>query len=628
MKRVGTLILLVLLSTAEPLLRAQTSETYTFTTNRLVPDGNLSGLSDVRNINSAIGTITSLKVRLKLTGEFNGDLYGYLRHSSGFTVLLNRPGKTASVPWGYPDSGLDVTFQTGAVNDDIHLYRNVMTPADGSPLTGIWQPDGRTDDPLNFTEGSSRVTSLANFNGLNAAGEWTLFLADVDSGGTNMLTGWALEITGTAYPTLAWANPADIVYGTALDGTQLNATAVYDSTNVPGTFTYTRVAGTKLNAGPGQAISVTFTPTDTTSFLPVSTNLTINVLKAPLTITANSANKIYGEALPAFSAGYSGFVNDDTAESLDTPVTLGTTATDSSPAGGYTITASGAVDANYTITHVNGLLTIGRALTTGTIGSSANPARPGANVTWTMTLNAVAPGVGTPSGTVNYRIDGSLAGSGTLSGGVAVFMAANLAVGAHTIVAEYAGDSNFAGATNTLASDQVINTPPVAGNDIIERDPLTGAKVLLSTLLANDSDADGDILSITVCSLSASNATITVSGGWVFYTPQPGFTNADWFTYTINDGRGDSATGTVTVGIRADNSPGLNLTIADLGNGSYRINGSGIVGRTYRLQFSDTLSPFNWQDLPGGSVTADGIGQFHYIDASGAPTRFYRSVTP
>jgi len=40
----------------------------------------------------------------------------------------------------------------------------------------------------------------------------------------------------------------------------------------------------------------------------------------------------------------------DTAASLTTPVTLGTTATASSKVGAYTITASGAVDANYTIT--------------------------------------------------------------------------------------------------------------------------------------------------------------------------------------------------------------------------------------------------------------------------------------
>src|SRR6185503_18961000 len=104
-----------------------------FTTNRVVPDGNANGLSDVRNVNSAIGTITSLKVRLKINGEYNGDLYGYVRHSSGFTVLLNRSGKTALDPWGYGDAGFDVTFQIGAANGDIHVYQGVTNLADGFP---------------------------------------------------------------------------------------------------------------------------------------------------------------------------------------------------------------------------------------------------------------------------------------------------------------------------------------------------------------------------------------------------------------------------------------------------------------------------------------------------------------
>ena len=47
-----------------------------------------------------------------------------------------------------------------------------------------------------------------------------------------------------AAPTISWADPADIVFGTALSGTQLDATA-----SVQGTFTYSPAAGTVLGAG-------------------------------------------------------------------------------------------------------------------------------------------------------------------------------------------------------------------------------------------------------------------------------------------------------------------------------------------------------------------------------------------
>ena len=61
--------------------------------------------------------------------------------------------------------------------------------------------------------------------------------------------------------TITWSAPADITYGTALGATQLNATP-----NVPGSFVYSPVAGTVLNAGAGQTLSVTFTPTDAANY--------------------------------------------------------------------------------------------------------------------------------------------------------------------------------------------------------------------------------------------------------------------------------------------------------------------------------------------------------------------------
>ena len=106
------------------------------------------------------------------------------------------------------------------------------------------------------------------------------------------------------------------------------------------------------------------------------------------------------------------------------------------------------------------------------------------------------------------------------------------------------------------------------------------------------------------------------------------FANADSFTYSISDGHGGSAVATVTVTIKVDNNPGENLAMTNLGNGSFRLDGSGIPGRTYRLQYTDNLSLANWQDIPGATVTADAVGRFQYIDTSGSGLRLYRSVWP
>ena len=86
----------------------------------------------------------------------------------------------------------------------------------------------------------------------------------------------------------------------------------------------------------------------------------INITPAPLTIVAYAQSKVYGEALPTLTASVAGFVNGDTTASLTTPLNLTTTATAASPVAGspYIITASGAVDPNYTITYVNSTLNV------------------------------------------------------------------------------------------------------------------------------------------------------------------------------------------------------------------------------------------------------------------------------
>jgi hypothetical protein len=65
---------------------------------------------------------------------------------------------------------------------------------------------------------------------------------------------------------------------------------------------------------------------------------------------------VAGDPVPFLTASYSGFVNGDTPDSLDTPLSL--SASDSNMAGTYDIVASGASAANYAITYVNGTLTV------------------------------------------------------------------------------------------------------------------------------------------------------------------------------------------------------------------------------------------------------------------------------
>jgi len=185
-------------------LQAQIVETYTFDTfsgqpSLSIPDGNAAGVSDPRSVASAFPAIASVQVTLDIAAEFNGDLYAYLVHDTALAVLVNRPGRSASLPAGYPDSGMNLTLDAAAAND-LHTYRDQTIPAGGQPLTGPWQPDGRAVDPSVVLDSTSRTAGLGLFNGMDPSGSWTLFLADMQSGGTSAINSWSLQISVVPEP--------------------------------------------------------------------------------------------------------------------------------------------------------------------------------------------------------------------------------------------------------------------------------------------------------------------------------------------------------------------------------------------------------------------------------------------
>jgi Bacterial Ig-like domain (group 2) len=94
--------------------------------------------------------------------------------------------------------------------------------------------------------------------------------------------------------TITWATPSAIPYGTALSGTQLNATA-----SVPGTFVYTPAAGTILKLGT-QSLSVVFTPTNTSTASAATATVQLTINKGTPTVTWPApANIQQGTALGA-----------------------------------------------------------------------------------------------------------------------------------------------------------------------------------------------------------------------------------------------------------------------------------------------------------------------------------------
>ena len=151
-----------------------------------------------------------------------------------------------------------------------------------------------------------------------------------------------------------------------------------------------------LSGTPGATGAFTFTVTASdassgTGPYTGSATYTLHVTQAVLTITANNQSKTYGQANPALTVSYSGFINGDNSSSLTVQPTVTVSSTPTSGVGTYQIIVSGASDANYTIVYVNGTLTV-------------NPA------TLLVTANDQSRYFGTPNPTLTYYFSGFVNG--------------------------------------------------------------------------------------------------------------------------------------------------------------------------------------------------------------------------
>lgn len=87
-----------------------------------------------------------------------------------------------------------------------------------------------------------------------------------------------------------------------------------------------------------------------------------------------------------------------------------------------------------------------------------------------------------------------------------------------------------------------INRPPVA-----EDQDVTTPEDTPETVTLNGTDPDGDPLTFTVTGTGPANGTLTGSGATRNYTPDPDYFGPDSFTFSVDDGRGGTDTGTVSI---------------------------------------------------------------------------------
>jgi len=287
----------------------------------------------------AAGTVLSAGSRTLSVTFTPTDTTDYTSTAVSVTITINQA--TPAITWVTPAA---ITYGTALSSTQLNATASVAGAFAYTPAAGIVLPAG--NQPLLVTFTPTDTTDYTS-----AAASVTIAV-------------------NKATPAITWSTPAAITYGTALSATQLNATA-----SVPGAFVYKPAVGAVLSAGT-QALSVTFTPTNTTDYTTVTAGTTINVNKAILTVTANSVTRPYGTANPTLTATVSGFVNGDPATVVSGSPALATTATAASLPGTYPITvALGTLAAaNYSFNLVGGTLTVAFTASAPSSGGNCNGA--------------------------------------------------------------------------------------------------------------------------------------------------------------------------------------------------------------------------------------------------------------
>ena len=380
---------------------------------------------------------------------------------------------------------------------------------------------------------------------------------------------------GAANPTLT-ATISGFTSGETLGTSGITGTASVTTTAIASSG----VAGSPYAITPALG-SLTAANYDFTSF--IAGNLTVD--PALLNITAENKSKVYGAVLPALTASYSGFVNGDTAANLTTQATLSTTATAASGVGTYSITASGAVDANYTISYAAGTLTVDPALLNITAENKSK------------VYGAVLPALtASYSGFVNGDTAANLTTQATLS----TIATAASGVGTYSITASGAVDANY---TISYTAGTLTVDPALLNITAENKSKVYGA--VLPALTASYSGfVNGDTAANLTTQATLSTTATAASGVGTYSITASGAVDAN---YTISYAAGTLTVDPALLNITAENKSKVYGAVLPALTASYSgfVNGDTAANLTTQATLSTT------------ATAASGVGTYS-ITASGA----------
>ena len=188
--------------------------------------------------------------------------------------------------------------------------------------------------------------------------------------------------------------------------------------------------------------------------------------------------------------------------------------------------------------------------------------------------------------------------------------------------------SGCSGAAVSQAVTVGPNHAPSVRNHTLTTLKNTAASFANAKLLAGATDADSNALTVTAAATTTAGASVVWSSTAVSYTPPQDFTGTDSYTFTVSDGNGGTAVGTVAVTVTANGGVSPNVVSGpSYSGGMFRVTFAGIPNYVYTVQYAESPSG-TWSFLKYATAGAD--GQFEVTDElpQNTPARYYRTVRP
>ncbi len=296
-------------------------------------------------------------------GFVNGDNASRLTGNLTFSTPANAAspvGVYNITPSGLTSSNYAITFADGTLNvtpasltvtaNHAAKVYGQANPNFGASYAGFVNGDnaGGLAGSLIFTSAATAASPVGVY-GVTPSGLTSSNYSITFTDGTLDVTPASLTVT---------AIHASKVYGQANPSFAASYTGFVNGDNASGLSGNLTFSTSANAASPVGVYGITPSGLTSSNYAITFADDTLNVTPASLTVSANPAAKVYGQADPTFSASYNGFVNGDNASGLTGNLTFSTAANATSPVGVYGITPSGLTSSNYAITFVRGILTI------------------------------------------------------------------------------------------------------------------------------------------------------------------------------------------------------------------------------------------------------------------------------